>query len=72
MKFILVVYLVAMFALISYALLSVGEKPGNYQRPLVYDVCYRSHNYLVFRVDGNVGQTYVHDPDCPCGKSRQP
>ena len=61
----------ALLAVLCIALLAgCGEKPQNYQRSLVYDVDYRGHHYLVFRVDENFGQTFVHDPDCKCGKAR--
>ena len=63
--------IVALVAVASMPLLAgCGEKPQNYQHPLVYDVDYRGHHYIVFRVNENLGQTFVHDPDCPCGKAK--
>lgn len=41
-----------------------------YETPEIHDVKYRNHQYIVFRVEGNYGQTYVHDPDCECHKAR--
>lgn len=55
---------------VASALLVGCEKPQNYQTPLTYDVKYRGHNYIVFRVSQNFGQSYVHDPDCQCNKAR--
>ena len=39
---------------------------AQYDNPTIREYTYKGHNYLIFTVDGNYGQTYVHDPDCPC------
>lgn len=45
--------------------LLVGCSP-QFSEPKINDIKYRKHEYIVFRVDGQYGQTYVHDPDCSC------
>lgn len=32
---------------------------------------YEGHKYLIFRVPGNFGQTFVHDPECICRHSEK-
>ena len=39
-----------------------------YQTPVVRQFEYHGHKYLIFKVNGNFGQTFVHDPDCSCGR----
>lgn len=39
---------------------------AEYGRPVTLDVEHRGHKYIMFRVENNYGQCYVHDPDCPC------
>jgi len=31
---------------------------------------YNNHSYLIFKIDGQSGQAFVHDPDCLCGKNK--
>lgn len=42
-----------------------------YDEPETFDVQYRGHSYIVFRVRVNRGQTYVHDPDCECNNMKK-
>ena len=43
-----------------------GCGDADYSRPTTRKVTVEGHDWIVFRVDGNYGQTYVHDPDCRC------
>ena len=49
-------------------LVGCGCQEQAYQTPVVRQFEYHGHKYLIFRVDGNFGQTFVHDPDCSCGR----
>lgn len=37
---------------------------------LISETDYKGHHYIIFREKLNYGQTYVHDPDCPCHKPK--
>lgn len=39
---------------------------GSPNKIAVNDAEYLGHNYLIFKVKGNFGQTFIHDPDCKC------
>jgi hypothetical protein len=39
---------------------------ADYHYPKIRETEYKGHHYLIFKVNGNYGQTYVHDPDCKC------
>ena len=39
---------------------------ADYTKPITRKVTVEGHDWIVFRVSGNYGQTYVHDPDCRC------
>lgn len=55
----------ALVAVVS-MLLSAGC--ADVHHPMTDRIHREGHDWIVFRVNGNFGQTYVHDPDCPCGK----
>ena len=37
---------------------------ADYQNPRSYSTTINGHDYLIFKVDGDFGQSYVHSPDC--------
>ncbi len=47
-------------------IVSVCSATKRLREPAVEEMEYHGHKYLIFTVSGRHGQTFVHDPDCPC------
>jgi len=63
-------YLAIIFLLIIIYFVSVGLFRGVKAETHITKTIYNNHSYLIFKIDGQFGQTFVHDPDCLCGKNK--
>ncbi len=62
------IILLAVFAafIIAGIAVSFSSASKRVQQPAVEEMEYHGHKYIIFTVSGRHGQTFVHDPDCPC------